>query len=34
LFRAFADDRALFTRPFTSEQVAAFRSGIVPDGDL
>jgi hypothetical protein len=34
LFRAFADDRSLFTRPFTSEQVAAFRSGIVPDGDL
>ena len=34
LFRAFADDRTLFTRPFTSEQVAAFRAGIVPGGDL
>jgi len=34
LFRAFADDQALFNRPFTSEQVAAFRAGIVPNGDL
>ena len=34
LFRAFADDGTLFTRPFTSEQVAAFRAGIIPGGDL
>jgi len=34
LFRAFADDRSLFARPFTAEQVSAFRAGIVPDGDL
>jgi hypothetical protein len=34
VFRAFADNRSLFARPFTSEQVAAFRAGIVPNGDL
>jgi hypothetical protein len=34
LFRAFANDRALFTRPFRPEQVAAFSAGIVPEGDL
>jgi hypothetical protein len=34
LFRAFADDESLFARPFAAEQVAAFRSGIIPDGDL
>src|SRR5262245_42754361 len=34
LFRAFADDQSLFARPFTAEQVAAFRAGIIPEGDL
>jgi hypothetical protein len=34
LFRGFADDRSLFARPFTPEQVAAFRAGVVPTGDL
>ena len=34
LFRAYADDRSLFSRPFTAEQVACFRAGIVPDGEL
>jgi hypothetical protein len=34
LFRAFANDRSLFARPFAPEQVAAFRAGTVPEGDL
>ena len=34
LFRAYAQDRSLFARPFTSAQVARFRDGIVPEGDL
>jgi hypothetical protein len=34
LFRAYAQDRSLFTRPFTSAQIAHFRNGIVPEGDL
>ncbi len=34
LFRAFAEESALFARPFTAEQVAKFRAGIVPDGEL
>ena len=34
LFRAYAEDPTLFSRPFTAEQVARFRAGTVPDGDL
>jgi hypothetical protein len=34
LFRAFAVEPSLFGRPFTDDQVARFRAGIVPDGDL
>jgi len=34
LFRAYAETATLFTRPFTREQVAAFRVGQVPDGDI
>jgi hypothetical protein len=34
LFRAYAQDRSLLARPFTSAQVARFRAGIVPEGDL
>jgi hypothetical protein len=34
LFRAFHDRPELASRPFTPEQVAAFRSGVVPEGDL
>ena len=34
LFRAYAQDRSLFARPFTSAQVAHFRAGDVPEGDL
>lgn len=34
LFRAFAQENVLFSRPFTDEQVARFRAGIVPDGEI
>ena len=34
LFRAFADEPSLFSQPFTAEQVARFRAGVVPEGDL
>jgi hypothetical protein len=34
LFRAFHDRSELASRPFTPEQVAMFRSGVVPEGDL
>jgi hypothetical protein len=34
LFRAYAQDPSLFARPFTPAQVARFRDGIVPEGDL
>ena len=34
LFRAYAETASMFSRPFTSEQVAAFRTGRVPDGDI
>jgi len=34
LFRAFAAEPALFGRPFTAEQVGAFRGGRVPTGAL
>ncbi|MDZ7268928.1 MAG: hypothetical protein ONB48_14435 [candidate division KSB1 bacterium] len=34
LFRASAQERVLFARPFTAEQVAKFRAGIVPEGEL
>jgi hypothetical protein len=34
LFRAFAYERTLFALPFTAEQVAQFRAGVVPDGRL
>jgi hypothetical protein len=33
-FRAYAQDQALFSRPFTSDQVARFRAGNVPTGNL
>ena len=31
LFRAYAYDAAFFSRPFTPEQVARFRTGVIPD---
>jgi hypothetical protein len=34
LFRAYAEEPALFSSPFTPEQVACFESGMVPEGDL
>jgi hypothetical protein len=34
LFRAYADDPSLFSRPFTPDQVACFRAGGIPAGDL
>jgi hypothetical protein len=34
LFRAYADESSLFSQPFTAEQVARFRTGVVPEGDL
>jgi hypothetical protein len=34
LFRAYAHEPSLFSEPFTAEQVARFRAGVVPDGDL
>jgi len=34
LFRAYAGDRSLFAPPFTAEQVARLRAGVIPDGDL
>jgi hypothetical protein len=34
VFRAFADDPPLFSRPFTPDQVASFRAGAVPTGEL
>lgn len=34
LFRAYAGAEALFSDPFTPEQVARFRAGCIPDGDL
>jgi hypothetical protein len=34
LFRAYADDPSLLSRPFTPQQVASFRSGVIPDGEL
>ncbi len=34
LFRAYAETASMFSRPFTPQQVAAFRAGRVPDGDI
>jgi hypothetical protein len=34
LFRAYADSAALFSAPFTAEQVTSFRAGIIPTGNL
>jgi hypothetical protein len=34
LFRAYADEASLFSRPFTADQVARFRAGQVPRGEL
>jgi hypothetical protein len=34
LFRAYAADRSLFAPPFTTEQVARLRAGVIPQGDL
>jgi hypothetical protein len=34
LFRAYAETASLFTRPFTPQQVAAFRAGKIPSGDM
>ena len=34
LFRAYADEPSLFSQPFTAEQIARFRAGVVPEGDL
>jgi hypothetical protein len=34
LFRAYAETAAMFSRPFTAPQVAAFRAGRVPDGKI
>src|SRR5262245_1809306 len=34
LFRVYAQDTALFARPFTDDQIAAFRAGRIPPGTL
>jgi hypothetical protein len=34
LFRAYAAEPSLFVQPFTAAQVARFRAGVVPEGDL
>jgi hypothetical protein len=34
LFRAYADESSLFSRPFTADQVARFRAGHIPGGEL
>jgi hypothetical protein len=34
LFRTYAEESSLFLRPFTAEQVARFRKGVIPDGEL
>jgi hypothetical protein len=34
LFRAYAETASLFARPFTKEQVATFRAGKIPGGDM
>jgi hypothetical protein len=34
LFRAFHEDPQLASAPFTAEQIAQFRTGVVPRGDL
>jgi hypothetical protein len=34
LFRAYAETSSLFAPPFTPVQVASFRAGIVPEGEL
>jgi hypothetical protein len=34
LVRAYAETPSLFVSPFTPEQVASFRAGIVPEGEL
>jgi len=34
LFRAYSDTASLFGPPFSPQQVASFRSGVVPRGDL
>ena len=34
LFRAYADEPSLFSQPFTADQVARFRAGVVPEGEL
>ena len=34
LFRAYADEPSLFSQPFTADQVARFRAGAVPEGEL
>jgi len=34
LFRAYAETASLFEPPFSPEQTASFRTGIVPEGDL
>lgn len=34
LFRAYAETASMSSRPFTPQQVAAFRAGRVPDGDI
>ena len=33
LFRAYANTPSLFVRPFTAEQVASLRRGVIPDGE-
>ncbi|HEY3162517.1 MAG TPA: hypothetical protein VGJ78_26345 [Vicinamibacterales bacterium] len=34
LFRAYADEASLFGPPFSPQQMASFRSGVVPKGEL
>jgi hypothetical protein len=34
LFRAFHEDPQLASPPFTPQQVAKFRAGVIPEGDL
>ena len=34
LFRAYAEEPALFRPPFTPGQIVSFRSGVIPEGEL
>lgn len=34
LFRSYALEPSLFSRPFTPEQISSFQAGVVPEGEL